>query len=129
MTIARILVVDDDPDFCEVTRLVLEPAGYEIATAADTNQAMQQIELFWPDLILLDIVMSSQNEGLKFGEKLHHDPFLRHVPIIYITSLGDSSQRELMESDDLHYVAAWLTKPVSSQKLVKTIGNVLEQRS
>lgn len=128
MTIARILVVDDDPDFCEVTRLVLEPAGYEIATAANAGQAMKQVELFWPDLILLDIVMSSQNEGLEFGEKLHHDPFLRHVPIIYITSLGDSSQRELMESDEYHYVAAWLSKPVSPQRLVKTIGNVLEQR-
>lgn len=128
MTIARILVVDDDPDFCEVTRIVLESVGYEIATAANVKLAMKQIETFWPDLILLDIVLSAQNEGLEFGRKLHHDPILRHVPIVFITSMIDSSQRESVEMESNHFVAAWLTKPIAPQLLVKTIGDVLEQR-
>lgn len=128
MSIARILIVDDDPDFCEISRTILEPAGYEVITAADTAQAMECIERDYPDLILLDLVMNTVDEGLEFGKRLHCDPILRHLPIVYVTSIGDSPYADRTQPEDAHYAAAWLPKPFSPQTLIQTVGNVLEQR-
>ncbi|RCK74245.1 MAG: putative response regulator [Anaerolineae bacterium] len=128
MTIARILIVDDDPDFCEISRTILEPAGYEVITAADSLEAMERIESDWPDLILLDLVLNRVDEGLEFGERLHHDPILRHLPIVFVTSIADTRYAERIKAEDVHYAAAWLPKPFSPQTLIQTVGSVLEQR-
>lgn len=128
MSIARILIVDDDPDFCEISRTILEPAGYEVITASDTLQAMQCIESDWPDLILLDLVMNSVDEGLIFGERLHRDPILRHLPIVFVTSIADTPYADQINPQDAHYAAGWLPKPFSPQTLIQTVSSVLEQR-
>lgn len=128
MVIARILIVDDDLDFCEISRTVLEEAGYEVVTAADSIQAMEHIKSDWPDLILLDLVMNHVDEGLEFGERLHHDPILRHLPIIFVTSIADTRYAEQIKPENVHYAAAWLPKPFSPQTLIQTVGTVLEQR-
>lgn len=128
MSIARILIVDDDPHFCEISRTILEPVGYEVITAADTKEAMQCIERDWPDLILLDLMFHTLDEGLQFGERLHHDPILRHLPLVFITSIADSAFADRVKPEEVHYAAAWLPKPFSPQTLIQTIGEVLEQR-
>jgi len=128
MVIARILIVDDDPDFCEISRTILEAAGYEVVTAADSVQARERIESDWPDLILLDLVMNRVDEGLEFGKRLHHDPILRHLPIVFVTSIADTCYAEQIKPEDAHYAAAWLPKPFSPQTLIQTVGSVLEQR-
>ncbi|MCX8061760.1 MAG: response regulator [Anaerolineales bacterium] len=128
MSVARILIVDDDPDFCEISRTILEPAGYEVITAADTEQAMIRIESDWPDLILLDLVMNTVDEGLKFGKRLHHDPILRHLPIVFVTSIGDTPYADRIKPEDAHYAAGWLPKPFSPKTLLQTVSSVLEQR-
>ncbi len=128
MSTARILIVDDDPDFAEISRTILEPAGYEVILASDTHQAMECIEKDWPDLILLDLVMRTLDEGLEFGERLHHDPILRHLPIVFVTSIAETPYADRVKPEDVHYAAAWLSKPFSPQALIQTIGSVLEQR-
>ena len=128
MIIARILIVDDDPDFCEITRTILETAGYEVITAANSVQAMERIESDWPDLILLDLVTNRVDEGLEFGERLHHDPILRHLPIVFISPSADTRYGEQIKPEDVHYAAAWVPKPFSPQTLIQTVGSVLEQR-
>ncbi|MFZ5809080.1 MAG: response regulator [Chloroflexota bacterium] len=127
MTIARILVVDDDPDFCEVVRLALTSSGYEVFTAENTRQAQREIELQWPDLIILDATTDEVDEGLKYGEELHHDPILRHIPII-MTSFVEIPQKDGIDPNDYHFVSRWLEKPIEPQKLVRIVGNVLEQK-
>jgi CheY-like chemotaxis protein len=129
MSIARILVVDDDPDFCEITRLVLEPAGYEIVTASGTAEAMKQIDATWPDLVLLDVVMRGATDGVEFALQLHHDPVLRHLPIIMITSIADTRHAGEATPDDVPFLAAWLAKPVSPKQLIATVRQILEQRA
>ncbi len=128
MSIAKILVVDDDPDFAEITRMVLEPAGYEIVTAADTAQAMRRIEAEWPDLVLLDVIMHGATDGIDFARALHHDPILRHLPVVMVTSVADTRHAGLASPDDVPFVAAWLAKPVSPKQLVATVRQVLEQK-
>ena len=129
MSIAKILVVDDDPDLCEITRMVLEPAGYEVVTASGSAEAMKQIEAAWPDLILLDVVMSSPTDGVEFSRKLHQDPVLRHLPVVMVTSIADTRHAGAASPDDVPFIAAWLAKPVSPKQLIATVRQVLEQKS
>ena len=129
MSIAKSLVVDDDPDFAEITRMVMEPAGYEIVAASNAAQALKQIEAEWPDLVLLDVVMSGATEGIDFARKLHHDPILKHLPVVMVTSIADTRYSGLASSDDVPFVAGWLVKPVSPKQLIATIRQVLEQKT
>ena len=128
MSIAKILVVDDDPDFSEITRMVLEPAGYEIVAAASVAEATKQIDAAWPDLVLLDVIMSGAAEGIDFARKLHHDPVLRHLPVVMITSIADTRYSEWASPDDVPFVAGWLAKPVSPRQLIAAVRQVLEQK-
>jgi CheY-like chemotaxis protein len=129
MSIAKILVIDDDPDFVEITRMVMEPAGYEIIAASSAAQAMQQIEAEWPDLLLLDVIMSGATEGIDFARRLHQDPILRHLPVVMITSIADTRYSGLASPDDAPFVAGWLAKPVSPRQLIATVRQVLEQKN
>ena len=52
-----ILVVDDDPDFCEITRLILSGEGYEVVTAANGDQALETLKECEPNLVVLDVMM------------------------------------------------------------------------
>jgi CheY-like chemotaxis protein len=129
MSIAKILVVDDDPDFCEITRMVMEPAGYQVVTASSAAEALKQIDAEWPDLVLLDVVMSGATEGIDLARKLHHDPILRHLPVVMITSIADTRYSCVASPDDVPFVAGWLAKPVSPKRLIATVRQVLEQKS
>ncbi len=129
MSIAKILVVDDDPDFCEITRMVMEPAGFEIITAASIAEAKRQIDSAWPDLILLDVIMSGATEGIDFACQLHRDSLLRHLPVIMVTSIADSRYSGSASPEDVPFVAGWLAKPVSLKQLIATVRQVLEQKS
>ncbi|MBC7256762.1 MAG: response regulator, partial [Chloroflexi bacterium] len=56
---AKILIVDDDPDFVETTRLVLESAGHEVVSAADGDEGLKRVAQEKPDLVILDIIMKT----------------------------------------------------------------------
>ena len=66
----RILIVDDDPDFVEVTKRILGAAGYETETAANGAQALTAMRRQKPDLLLLDIMMSTVLDGLSVSEEM-----------------------------------------------------------
>ena len=64
---AKVLVVDDDPDFVKVTAKILEKAGYEVASASNGAKALQTMRSDPPDVVLLDIMM--ENNIVPDGEK------------------------------------------------------------
>ena len=61
---AKILIVDDDPDILDAGRLVLEREGYEVATAPNRAEGMAKVEEFKPDLLILDVMMEEPDDGL-----------------------------------------------------------------
>ena len=71
---ARILVVDDDPDFVKVTTKVLEKAGHEVVSAANGAKALKAMREETPDLVLLDIMMSYILDGLDVSREMAEDP-------------------------------------------------------
>lgn len=83
----HVLVVDDDPDFRDSMRYVLESDGYLVDTAADGAQATDALRSRAPDLIILDLMMPVKN-GWQVLDELKADPALRNIPVIVMTSTG-----------------------------------------
>lgn len=128
MVEAKILLVDDDPDFIEATRTVLESVPYEVAVAYDGDEALEMVEEVQPDLILLDIIMPTQ-DGFHVCEKLKGDPELWHIPVIMLTSLSQRISETaysvqdgmMLEADD------FIDKPVRPAELLARVARLLKK--
>ncbi len=128
MATAKILLVDDDPDFVEATRTVLESVPYQVIVAYDGDEGLAKIREERPDLILLDIIMPTQ-DGYHVCEKLKSDPDLWHIPVIMLTSLsqriGDTAYSVhdgmMLEADD------FIDKPVRPTELLARIARLLQR--
>lgn len=122
---ARILVVDDDPDFVEVTRMILTKEGYSVTSAANGAQALKMMRVERPDLVLLDVMMATPLEGVSVAREMVRDPNLKAVPIVMVSSI-DSSKYAGLLPDDMHIPTdAWISKPVDPDHLLRTIRRFL----
>jgi len=115
---AKVMVVDDDPDFVEITRMILEGNGYEVTTAANGDQALNTMRQDLPDLVLLDIMMTHVLDGLDLSHVMSEDPVLKNVPIIMISSIADSSSAGMFPTDEYLPIDAWISKPVQPDDLL-----------
>jgi len=84
---AKILLVDDDTDFVESTKIVLESKPYEVIVAHEGNEALRKAREERPDLILMDIIMPIK-DGFSAAEQLKQDPQLSQIPTLMLTSFS-----------------------------------------
>ena len=122
---AKILIVDDDPDFVSVVRAILVADGHEIGTAANGDQAIKAMKKNKPDLVLLDIMMSYVLDGLDVSRRIAEDPALKGTPVLLVTSLTATPDSGMFPTDEDVPVDAWLTKPVDPAKLKAQIAGLL----
>ena len=122
----KILVVDDDPDFVEFTRIVLEREGHTIVSAAGGGEALDKIGEETPDVVILDVIMDTVLDGLSVSQALsEHDEYKR-VPIIMITSIANTDYAELFPTDEYVHLDTFLTKPVPPERLVEEVDRLLK---
>lgn len=129
MAEAKVLLIDDDPDFVEATRTVLESVPYEVIVAYDGDEGLVKVREAQPDLILLDIIMPTR-DGFYVCEQLKSDPDLWHIPVIMLTSLSQhisdtaySLQDGMMlEADD------FIDKPVRPKELLARVARLLKRQ-
>ncbi|MFH1627580.1 MAG: sigma-54 dependent transcriptional regulator, partial [Pseudomonadota bacterium] len=122
-TSRKILVVDDDQDFCWAMGNVLQAAGYSVIQAQDGREAMSLLEKDTPDLILLDYRMPGET-GLKVAAKIIKKRG-SEIPIIMITAYSEvKSAVEAIKMGVYDYVA----KPIDNNDLVFTIKRALEKQ-
>lgn len=125
----KILVVDDDPDFVEYTRIVLESQGYQVQTAATTELALQMMREDKPDVVLLDVMISYVLDGLNVTHRMRDDPNLRDVPVIMISAIVNREEAGLFPTDEYLSVDAFMTKPIDPADLLKQVGKLIQHRS
>ncbi|MGB9521306.1 MAG: response regulator [Anaerolineales bacterium] len=128
ITLAKILVIDQDSDFYSFANRTLAPLGYELELADGLDQAINNIDQQWPDLIIQDIDSHDRQKHLDFSEQLHHDPILRFLPIIHILNEEIPNGQKFADEEEPHYLAACLVKPISPEELSHVISEVLEKR-
>lgn len=122
---ATILVVDDDPDFCEITRTVLEREGYDVLTAANGEQALSSMRSNLPDLVILDVMMSSVLDGLDLSDRMMADSRLKKIPIVMVSSIASSEYAGMFPTDAYVGIDAWISKPVAPQALLAKVKELV----
>jgi CheY-like chemotaxis protein len=123
--IAKVLVVDDDPDFVKVTTKVLEKAGHKVVSAANGAKALQAMRQEPPDVVLLDIMMAYILDGLDVSREMAEDPSLKDIPVIMVTSLTGVKGSGMLPTDEYVPVDEWLSKPVDPETLLARIDEAL----
>ncbi len=129
---ARVLLIDDDPDLVETTKLQLEKRGLEVVAAGGPEEGFQRLEEHKPNVVVLDVMMPEGTEGLHWLWKVrrHPDTALRDVPVIMLTSLHATTSLRFHEGDadetgDYLPAQAFLDKPADPDALAQKIREVL----
>lgn len=123
----KILIVDDDPDFVDATRIILEKNDYAVDVAYNRNEAMDKIQEVNPDLILLDIMMDRLDDGFTICYKLKHDPDLRNIPVFTISSITEKTGFKFNPKTDGEFFEAddYAVKPIEADDLLQRIEDLL----
>jgi Lrp/AsnC family transcriptional regulator for asnA, asnC and gidA len=124
----KILIVDDDPDFVEATRMVLESAGYEARAASNGRDALRTMITDPPDLVLLDIMMDGVLDGWDASGRIRANPSLRRTPILVVSSITDSDYLAMFPTDEDHLIDNFVSKPVAPDRLLAEVRRLLGRR-
>ena len=116
----KLLIVDDDPNICEMLRLYLENEGYKVKTASDGADGVNYFKIYEPDLVLLDIMMPKK-DGWQVCREIRE---ISPKPVIMITAKGEVFDKVLgleLGADD------FLVKPFDMKELSARIKAVLRR--
>jgi CheY-like chemotaxis protein len=122
---ARILVVDDDPDFVRVTSRILESKEHSVTSAPNGQKALDSMRQEKPDVVLLDIMMSYVLDGLDVLREMGEDKALKDVPVIMVTSLTSVRDVEALPAAEHVPADEWLNKPIDPETLLAKVDQVL----
>jgi CheY-like chemotaxis protein len=119
-----ILIVDDDPDFLEQHRMLLEANGYAVRTAASGRECLAQVEAGRPDLIILDMVMGDRQEGFDVSRELRNSEYTKGIPLVMITSVNDAIPFRIEPDRTWLPVDALIEKPVDPPLLLSVVERI-----
>lgn len=123
MSKQKILIVDDDPQVRKILTRMLENAGYELKTASDGFEALDQLSLFLPDLVILDIMMPGMS-GIEVCQKIRQYSLKARLKILILSGKDtQADRREALElgGDD------FVTKPFHIASLLRKIQHMLQK--
>ncbi len=120
---AKILVVDDDPDMIMIATTNIKSAGHQVVSAGNRTEGLKAVKDENPDLIVLDVMMESEDDGITMAQDLRRDGI--ETPIVMLTNVGRISGMKFGRDDEMLPVNEFLEKPVDADKLVEIIENLL----
>lgn len=123
---AKILIVDDDPDITFAIELFLKKAQHEVLTASNRADGMKAIEDGSPDLIILDVMMEQADDGIAMAQELRRQGC--EIPILMLTSVGKVTGFTYDEDQELVPVNAFFEKPIQPDILLKKVNELLAKR-
>lgn len=131
---AKILLIDDDPDLIVALRIPLEAAGHQVHVARSGSEGLNQVKAVVPDLIILDVMMDSYTEGFHVSLTLR-DPSpdseyasFRHIPIVMLSAIHKTTPLRFGPDEDYLPVDAFLEKSAGPQELLAKVTELLTNR-
>jgi two-component system alkaline phosphatase synthesis response regulator PhoP len=124
----RLLIIDDDPDFVDGIRSILEAADYQVDAAYNPKDGLHALQTRPYDLLLLDIMMGRGAEGVMLARKMRKDSKLRELPVLIITGIreqiaflfpGEAVHPRFLPVDEL------VEKPIEPKLLLDRVGALL----
>ncbi|UCE49106.1 MAG: response regulator [Phycisphaerales bacterium] len=128
MSTSSILIIDDDPDFVEITQALLETKQYKVSCAYNADEGFSKLEEEIPDLIILDVMMGKGAEGFIFARKMRKDPRFAEIPVLMLTSMLEQTGFDF-PGERIHPrflpVDEYMEKPLEPQVLLEKIEQQL----
>jgi two-component system alkaline phosphatase synthesis response regulator PhoP len=123
----KILIIDDDIDLVEAMRLTLEVAGFEVIDAQEGQKGLEKLRVENPDLVILDVMMGTQDEGFHVAYQLRSEPETADIPIIMLTAVGQETGFTFNKEKDQEFlpVNEFLEKPVNPDTLIEVVRSSL----
>lgn len=122
---AKILVVDDDPDIVEATKLFLEREGHQIEVASTRQDGLKKVSSFNPDLLILDVIMEQPDDGFTMAQELRRKG--NKLPILMLTSVESASGLSFGKDNEMVPVDDFQSKPIEPAALVKKVNSLLKR--
>ncbi len=116
----KVLIVDDEPNIVTALEFLLRRSGYDVRLATNGAEALQQVDAYRPDVVLLDVMMPVKS-GYEVCQRMRERPDLANVRIVMLSAKGSEAEvnKGLSLGADLY-----ITKPFSTQELVATIDRL-----
>ena len=124
----EILLVDDDPDYSELTRTRLEASGYQVSCASSGQEALTLLEReYEPSLIIMDIEMPDKNGlttliNMNIRNGIKEQDKKSKIPVLVATGLQSEKVREVMMTQN---VSGYLKKPYGSEELIQAVKGLI----
>ena len=118
---ATVLVIDDDPDFLEFTRIVLESQHYDVLTAESAAEGLVVMRETRPDVVLLDVVISYAFDGLNVTREMQEDPQLKGIPLILVSAIVRDEELELFPAGEGLHPNLFMSKPIEPAELLQRV--------
>jgi CheY-like chemotaxis protein len=128
---AKILVIDDDPDIILSVRMCLEDAGHKVYEANNGTEGVEKMKSELPDLIILDVMMDTHTEGFQLALKLRSpDPTsefaeFSNIPILMLTAIHSTTPLRFEPDIDYLPVELFVDKPIDPDDLLSKVEWVL----
>lgn len=124
----RILIIDDDQDYVRAVSDLLISQEYEVSAAHNGKDGIQKAKQVKPDLIILDIMMAYDSEGLDVSKQLSAEESLKKIPVIMVSGIkkADSLTVDYATGEKLLDVRAVLEKPVEPESFLRTVKSVIQ---
>jgi CheY-like chemotaxis protein len=134
MTDKKVLLVDDDDDFRASVRPILEREGYTVFEAASGREGLERLREHEPDLIVVDIMMETGDEGYGFTQTVkHRDEYrqYRGIPVVMVSSIQETPGQRFPMAPELEMIQpdAYLTKPLDIDRFVAVVHRALERNA
>lgn len=123
----NILLVDDDADFIEANRIVLEKAGYDVITAFSAKEGIERAFECLPDLIILDVMMERMTDGFFVTYDLRKNEETKNIPILMLTSVNETVPYEFEPDEQYLPVDRFIEKPVTPRQLSEAVSEMLAE--
>jgi len=119
----KVLMIDDDPEFVDAITNILDAKGYDVVSANDGKDGVAKAKKELPDIILLDVMMTTKSEGFDVARELSKDANLKGTPVVMLTGVRKEMNLPFGFEPDADWlpVKAFLEKPVKPETLLKTI--------
>lgn len=126
---AKILIIDDDPDIVEAMKMVLEHNKYEVITADEGELGYKMAKEEMPDLIILDVMMATIDQGFQISYKLKQDEKLKLIPILMVTSISEKTKFKFDRKRDEDFIPVddFVEKPIKPGELIAKVTKMLNK--
>lgn len=129
----KVLIIDDDIDVVEAMKIALESVGYEIEYAGDSEEGFDKLLKFEPDLLILDVMMTTITEGFNAAWDIRSpDPNsrfkdFRDIPILMISAVSSIQNMSFDPEQDQDFLPVndFVEKPISPRSLIDKVQELI----